>query len=98
MGVVDKALWLIETNLHGPLTLALDAGYASPEAFSRAFRAFRAFRAEFGHSPRALRVRNTLADLPLTQALELTPIMSLIFDAPIFDTLPAQHRRPVPAL
>ena len=92
MGVVDKALWLIETNLHGPLTLALDADYASPEAFGRAFRA------EFGHSPRALRVRNTLADLPLTQALELTPIMSLIFDAPIFDTLPAQHRRPVPAL
>ena len=24
MGVVDKALWLIETNLHGPLTPAFN--------------------------------------------------------------------------
>ena len=97
MGIVDQALWQIETNLNGPLTLAglaetlkvtpfhlsrsltaltgqpvtryvwrrrltraaealistsasvltlaLDAGYASPEAFTRAFRA------EFGLSP-----------------------------------------------
>jgi AraC family transcriptional regulator len=134
VGVVDKALWLIETNLHAPLTLnglaetagvtpfhlsrsftaltgqpvmryvwrrrltraaeglvtgkasvltlALDAGYASPEAFTRAFRA------EFGLSPRALRSRATLADLPLTQAMEFAPIMSLIFDAPTLETHP----------
>lgn len=136
MGIVDKALWQIETNLNGPLTLAglaetlkvtpfhlsrsftaltgqpvmryvwrrrltraaealistsasvltlaLDAGYASPEAFTRAFRA------EFGLSPRALRARASLAALPLTQPMEFAPIMSLIFDAPIFETHPAR--------
>jgi AraC family transcriptional regulator len=65
------------------LTLALDAGYASPEAFTRAFRA------EFGLTPRALRQSGTLARLTLTQPMETFPAMSLIFAAPILETRPA---------
>jgi AraC family transcriptional regulator len=64
------------------LMLALDAGYASPEAFARAFRA------EFGLTPRALRTRAGLDGLTLTQPLEFAPIMTLILDAPIFETRP----------
>ena len=41
MGVVDKALWLIETNLHGPLTLAglADVSGVTPFHLSRSFTA-----------------------------------------------------------
>lgn len=64
---------------------ALDALYASPEAFSRAFRA------EFGLTPRALKQRGGLDGLALTQPLEFEKTMTLIFDAPRIETFPTRH-------
>lgn len=64
---------------------ALDALYASPEAFTRAFRA------EFGLTPRALRRRGTLDGLTLTRTLEFSPAMSLIFSGPEFESFAARH-------
>lgn len=136
MGIVDKVLWFVETNLDNPVTLqgmadalgcnrfymahsfatltgqpvmryvwrrrlsraaqglvagqdsilriALDAGYASPEAFARAFRS------EFGLSPRKLRQIGGLGGITLTQPLELPAMTAQIFDGPRFETLPAR--------
>lgn len=137
VGVVEKALWFIETNLNNPIslaalshavcvsrfhmvrsftsltgqpvmryiwrrrlsraadelvtsqtsiiTIALAAGYASPEAFSRAFRA------EFGLSPRSLRAKGVLDGLILTQPMELKPIMDRILTAPKIEQMKSMH-------
>ena len=47
------------------LALALDAGYASHEAFSRAFRA------EFGAAPEAVRRKASTEDLPMIKPLQI---------------------------
>ena len=132
MALVGKALWHIESNLSGPLTLAgvaeavgvtqyhlarvfaettghpvmryvwrrrltraaqalvygqapvltvaLDALYASPEAFSRAFRS------AYGVSPRQLRQSGGLHDLPLTPPLEPRSLMETKLNAPQIET------------
>lgn len=137
MGIVDKALWYVETHIDRPVTLAhmardlatspfhltrsfatltgqpvirylwrrrlsraaealvagetsitmlaLDAGYQSPEAFSRAFRA------EFGLTPRQLRRKATLAGLSLTQPMEFFPMPDLMLAPPTIETMPARH-------
>jgi len=67
------------------LSIALDAGYASPEAFTRAFRA------EFGLSPSALRKRGWANDLILTLPLQPRSEMPSLFDTPKIDILPTRH-------
>jgi AraC family transcriptional regulator len=66
------------------LTVALDAGYGSHEAFSRAFRE------QFGQTPEQVRARRSLEQLDLMEALVLNdhPLPSL--DAPRIETLPAR--------
>jgi AraC family transcriptional regulator len=48
------------------LVVALDAGYGSHEAFTRAFRD------QFGLTPEALRVRGHLDDIKLTEPIKWT--------------------------
>jgi AraC family transcriptional regulator len=128
MSVVGKALWFIESNLSGPLTLnavaeavavtpshlarafaettghpvmryvwgrrltraaealaygadsvlnvALDAGYASPEAFTRAFRA------EFGVTPSVLRRKRSLDDITPTPPQQPRSKMPKVLSTP----------------
>jgi AraC family transcriptional regulator len=67
------------------LSIALDAGYASPEAFTRAFRA------EFGLSPSALRKRGWTHDLILTNPLLMRSEMTSLFAAPKIEVMPVRH-------
>lgn len=126
MGIVDKAIWYVETHLGQPLTLAhmardlatltgvpliryvwkrrltravealvageasvltlaLDAGYQSAEAFSRAFKA------EFGLTPRQLRQKGTLTGLSLTQPMEFPKVTDRILAAPKIEDMPARN-------
>ncbi|MBA3678023.1 MAG: AraC family transcriptional regulator [Sphingosinicella sp.] len=60
------------------LTVALDAGYGSHEAFTRAFRD------QFGMTPESVRDRGTLAGLPVTDPLKLNPKAAFRLDPPRF--------------
>jgi AraC family transcriptional regulator len=77
-----SAVALVQTNVP-VIRIALDAGYASPEAFTRAFRA------EFGLSPRKLRQQGGLHGLKLTHPLEVQPMTTRIFTAPTPEPMPA---------
>ncbi|OSQ39604.1 AraC family transcriptional regulator [Thalassospira mesophila] len=61
------------------LTLALDAGYASHEAFSRAFRDC------FGLSPEDLRARGHLENLTLQECLRMSEQMIVNLEQPRFE-------------
>ncbi|MEO8243261.1 MAG: AraC family transcriptional regulator [bacterium] len=63
------------------LTIALDAGYASHEAFGRAFRA------EYGLTPTALRRLGAVDNLPLTQPQQPRSRMSKVLTQPTLQTL-----------
>jgi AraC family transcriptional regulator len=67
------------------LTVALDWGYASHEAFSRAFRD------HFALTPEAVRARGGVTDLPLTEALRMDESMVTTLDAPRIVDQPALH-------
>lgn len=67
------------------LTIALDAGYASPEAFTRAFRA------EFGLTPSALRRAGALETLTLTPPQQPRTAMPNLLTAPKIDLMPARR-------
>ena len=67
------------------LMLALEAGYAGPEAFARAFRA------EFGLSPRALRAKGGLDGLELTQARRMTAMTTTILGAPKVEVMASRR-------
>lgn len=58
------------------LTVALDAGYGSHEAFTRAFRE------QFGRTPETVRGRNGLADLDIVKPLELKARAAAPLDPP----------------
>ena len=64
------------------LAVALDAGYASHEAFTRAFRD------HFATTPEAVRVRASLADLPLLEAIDMTTPTALPTQQPRFVEAP----------
>jgi AraC family transcriptional regulator len=64
------------------LQVALDAGYGSPEAFSRAFRA------EFGRLPKSVRSPPEAAALPLTHAILIQGARAMLLDEPTFETRP----------
>ncbi len=58
------------------LAVALDAGYASHEAFTRAFRD------RFGVTPERVRERGTIGALPIVAPFELKPETSVLLDPP----------------
>jgi AraC family transcriptional regulator len=58
------------------LSVALDAGYGSHEAFTRAFRD------RFGHTPESIRERRSVDGLALFGPLELRPHAHVRLDAP----------------
>lgn len=62
------------------LTVALDAGYGSHEAFTRAFRD------QFGVTPEALRERRCLDNLPLVEAIRMDATLIVKLDPPRFET------------
>jgi AraC family transcriptional regulator len=60
------------------LSLALDAGYGSHEAFTRAFRD------RFQHTPESVRERRSVDGLALVEPLELRPQVNIRLDPPRF--------------
>ena len=67
------------------LMVALDAGYASPEAFARAFRA------EFGVTPTVLRRKRSLDDITLTPPQQPRSKMPQVLSAPTVETMTARR-------
>jgi AraC family transcriptional regulator len=62
------------------LSVALDAGYGSHEAFTRAFRD------QFGLTPEAVRERRRLETLQLVEAIRMDETLIVKLDPPRFDT------------
>lgn len=62
------------------LTVALDAGYGSHEAFTRAFRD------RFGLTPEAVREQRRFDNLPLTEAIRMDETLIVKLDPPRFET------------
>ncbi len=62
------------------LDLALEAGYASHEAFSRAFRA------EFGATPETVRRNASTKDLPMIKPLKISELGNAALEPPRFET------------
>jgi AraC family transcriptional regulator len=58
------------------LSVALEAGYGSHEAFTRAFRD------RFGHTPESVRARRSVDGLALVGPLELRPVANVRLDPP----------------
>lgn len=65
------------------LTVALDAGYGSHEAFTRAFRA------EFGVTPETLRTRRDLSGLTLQEPIRMSILEKSSLPSPRLETLDA---------
>lgn len=65
------------------LTVALDAGYGSHEAFTRAFRE------QFGLTPEALRARRDLSGLTLQEPIRMTALEKTALPSPRIETLDA---------
>ena len=65
------------------LKVALDAGYGSHEAFTRAFRE------EFGLTPEALRTRRDLSGLTLQEPIRMSAIEKSTLPSPRIETLDA---------
>jgi AraC family transcriptional regulator len=62
------------------LTVALDAGYGSHEAFTRAFHD------QFGLTPEAVRERRRLDNLPLVEAIRMDETLIVNLDPPRFES------------
>jgi len=67
------------------LSVALEAGYGSHEAFTRAFRD------QFGLTPDELRRRGTLSDIALVEALPMNDQTSINFSPPTIETREAMR-------
>lgn len=67
------------------LEVALDAGYGSHEAFTRAFRE------QFGTTPDELRRRGSIASLTLVESLPMDSAVSTDLAPPIIDRRPAMR-------
>lgn len=61
------------------LSLALDTGYGSHEAFSRAFRD------QFGLTPEALRAQRTLDNIPLVETFKMDDSLMVKLEPPRFE-------------
>lgn len=62
---LSQAAWLLADGAPDILTLALDTGYGSHEAFTRAFRE------RFGVTPERVRARGTITELSLVEAFQM---------------------------
>ncbi len=67
------------------LAVALDAGYGSHEAFTRAFRD------QFGLTPAGLRRRGTVADIGLVEALPMHVDVAVKLAPPRIEAMPARR-------
>jgi AraC family transcriptional regulator len=67
----------------GILSVALDAGYGSHEAFTRAFRD------QFGLTPEELRRRGTLSDIAIIEALPMSDQTTTTLAPPVIERLSA---------
>ncbi len=65
------------------LAVALDAGYGSHEAFTRAFRD------QFGLTPEALRARGNLDNIELTEPIKMDETLLTNLEPPRFENLKA---------
>jgi AraC family transcriptional regulator len=63
------------------LTLALDSGYGSHEAFTRAFRD------QFGHTPEDVRAQGSTIHLSLVEAITMSSTPSIELSPPRFETI-----------
>jgi AraC family transcriptional regulator len=61
------------------LSVALEAGYGSHEAFSRAFRD------QFGLTPESVRAQRSLDNLPLVETLKMAQSLNVKLDPPRFE-------------
>ena len=66
------------------LALALDLGYGSHEAFTRAFRE------HFGLTPEAVRAQRHLHGIKLTEAIDMQPSTNIPLASPRFETAPVR--------
>lgn len=82
---LTKAAEALVSGRDSVLTLALEAGYAGPEAFARAFRT------EFGLSPRTLRAKGGLDGLDLTQAARMKSMTTTILAAPRVEVMTSRR-------
>lgn len=80
---LSQAAHALATGARDILAVALDAGYGSHEAFTRAFRD------QFAMTPESVRAQNSLDGLALTHPLPLRPGESTVLRAPRFEP---QHR------
>lgn len=67
------------------LTVALDAGYGSHEAFTRAFKDC------FGITPEQLRSQKNHTNLTLTEAITMDATPAATLETPRFETMKARH-------
>ena len=74
----EAARSLATGNAPDILSLALDTGYGSHEAFSRAFRA------QFGTTPEAVRKSGHVEDLAMTKAMKLPQDANVVLAPPRF--------------
>lgn len=75
---LSEAAHILAEGAPDILTVALDAGYGSHEAFTRAFRE------QFGMTPESVRDRGSLDGLPVTDPLKLNPKAAIRLDPPRF--------------
>ena len=62
------------------LAIALDAGYASHEAFTRAFRD------QFAHTPEAVRARRHIDNIPMMEPIRMDKTLIVELEPPRFET------------
>jgi AraC family transcriptional regulator len=77
---LSEAARLLAAGAPDILTVALDAGYGSHEAFTRAFRD------QFGLTPEAARERRSLENLSLVEAIRMDASLIVTLAPPRFET------------
>jgi len=77
---LSEAARLLAAGAPDILSVALDAGYGSHEAFTRAFRD------QFGVTPEAVRERRCLDNLPLVEAIRMDETLIVTLEPPRFET------------
>ena len=76
---LSEAARLLAAGAPDILTVALDAGYGSHEAFTRAFRD------QFGLTPEAARERRSLDNIPLVEAIRMDESLIVTLSPPRFE-------------
>lgn len=76
---LSEAARLLAVGAPDILTVALDAGYGSHEAFTRAFRD------QFGLTPQAARERRSLDNIPLVEAFRMDELLIVTLSPPRFE-------------